>query len=191
MSWKVIEKTNCKKSNGTINYKNKYLIENNEGIQRFVLQWEDKPCIIYNKEYDELISKYNEFYCLDSVITRVYNAIMYSKQIKSKYLKIYINLMLENIRKQKYTESPLHITGPGLLGKIIKNSDIKIYYSLIGYMNGYICDIQSDIKYFSTNYSVEQYYRGKGNYLNTTHYGILWKKFDVYTNEKVEEFTLD
>ena len=140
---------------------------------------------------NELISKYNEFYCLDSVITRVYNAIMYSKQIKSKYLKIYINLMLENIRKQKYTESPLHITGPGLLGKIIKNADIKIYYSLIGYMNGYICDIQSDIKYFSTNYSVEQYYRGKGNYLNTTHYGILWKKFDVYTNEKVEEFTLD
>jgi mannosyltransferase OCH1-like enzyme len=138
-----------------------------------------------------LITKYNEFYCLDSNITRVYNAIIFSKQIKSIYLKKYINLMLENIRKENYMESPLHITGPGLLGKIIKNSDIKIYYSLIGYMNGYICDVQSDIKYFSTNYSVDQYYRGKDNYLNTTHYGILWKKNNVYTNEKVEEFTLE
>ena len=75
MSWKVIEKTNCKKSNGTINYKNKYLIENNEGIQRFVLQWEDKPCIIYNKEYDELISKYNWSYHKDTgyVYTHKFN----------------------------------------------------------------------------------------------------------------------
>jgi hypothetical protein len=138
-----------------------------------------------------LISKYNEFYCLDSNITRVYNAIMYTKQQKSIYLKKYINLILENIRYQDYTESPLHITGPGLLGRIIKNSDIKLYYSLIGSLNGYICDINIDIKYFSTNYSAEQYYRGKNNYFNTTHYGILWKKHDVFTNEKVENFNFE
>ena len=53
----------------------KYLIENNEGIQRFVLQWEDKPCIIYNKEYDELISKYNWSYHKDTgyVYTHKFN----------------------------------------------------------------------------------------------------------------------
>lgn len=62
MVWKVIEKENYKKSNGSINYKMKYLVENDEGIQRYVLQWVDIPCIIYDKEYDELISKYNWSY---------------------------------------------------------------------------------------------------------------------------------
>jgi len=66
-----------------------------------------------------------------------------------------------------------------------------MYYSLVGSLNGYICDIKTDIKYFSTNYSVEHYYHGKNNYFNTTHYGILWKKREVFTNEKVEKFVLE
>jgi hypothetical protein len=139
----------------------------------------------------KLISKYNEFYCLDSNITRVYNAIMFTKKIKSVYLKEYINLMLQNIKNNEYTSSPLHITGPGLLGQIVKNSDIKIYYSLIGALFGYLCDIKTDIKYFSTNYSPEEYYHGKNKYFNTTHYGILWKKREVFTNEKVEDVQLE
>lgn len=99
MSWKVIEKTNCKKSNGTINYKNKYLIENNEGIQRFVLQWEDKPCIIYNKEYDELISKYNWSYHKDTgyVYTHKFN------NNKSIYMHQLIMQQSNNDKKENET----------------------------------------------------------------------------------------
>jgi hypothetical protein len=88
-------------------------------------------------------------------------------------------------------ESPLHITGPGLLGKIIKNSDIKIYFTKTGFMFGYISDIKSDVKYFSTNYSSEEYYNGKDNYFKTTHYAVLWKKNDVFTNEKVENLQIE
>lgn len=140
---------------------------------------------------NKLMSKHDEFYCLDSDITRVYNAIMYNNKNKSLYLKTYINLMLQNIKNNDYSYSPLHITGPGLLGQIIKNADIKIYYSLVGALFGYICDMKTDIKYFSTNYSPEEYYHGKNKYFNTTHYGILWKKRDVFTNEKVESLQLE
>lgn len=140
---------------------------------------------------NKLMLNYDEFYCLDSDITRVYNAIMYNNRNKSLYLKTYINLMLKNIKNNEYSYSPLHITGPGLLGQIIKNADIKIYYSLIGALFGYICDMKSDIKYFTTNYSPEEYYHGKNKYYNTTHYGILWKRRDVFTNEKVEDVQLE
>ena len=140
---------------------------------------------------EKIMSKNNEFYCLDSDITRVYNAIMYTKIKKSLYLKKYINLMLENIRTNNYSYSSLHITGPGLLGQIIRNNDIKIYYSLIGPLSGYICDIDKDIKYFSNNYSPQEYYHGKDKYYNTTHYGILWKKREVFTNEKVEKIEIE
>jgi mannosyltransferase OCH1-like enzyme len=140
---------------------------------------------------NKLISTYDEFYCLDANITNVYNAIMYAKNEKSAYLKTYINLMLRNIRNQDYNVTPLHITGPGLLGKVIHNKDIKIYYTQTDFMFGYICDIKTDTKYFSTNYSTEQYYKGKDKYLNTTHYGILWKKRDIFTNEKVEDVQLE
>lgn len=116
---------------------------------------------------------------------------MYTNKNKSVYLRLYINSMLKNIKNNEYSYSPLHITGPGLLGQIVKNSDIKIYYSLVGSLFGYICDMKTDIKYFSNNYSPEEYYYGKNKYFNTTHYGILWKKRDVFTNEKVEEFQFE
>jgi len=140
---------------------------------------------------NKLMLTYDEFYCLDSDITRVYNAIMYNNKNKSLYLKKYINLMLKNIKNNEYSYSPLHITGPGLLGQIVKNADIKIYYSLVGALFGYICDMKTDIKYFTTNYSPEEYYHGKNKYYNTTHYGILWKKRDVFTNEKVEDLQIE
>ena len=43
---------------------------------------------------NKLMLKYDEFYCLDSDITRVYNAIMYNNKNKSLYLKTYINLII-------------------------------------------------------------------------------------------------
>jgi mannosyltransferase OCH1-like enzyme len=140
---------------------------------------------------NKLMSQFNEFYCLDAHVTGVYNAIMYTNKNKSNYLKTYINLMLENIKNNDYTLDPLSITGPNLLGKVILNKDIKIYYSKITNIYGYICDMNTDIKYFSNNYSPQDYYHGKDKYYNTTHYGILWKKRNVFTNEKVEDIKIE
>ena len=36
-----------------------------------------------------------------------------------------------------------------------------------------------------------QYYYGKDNYLNTKHYGVMWKARNVFSNEKVEDFKLN
>jgi len=138
----------------------------------------------------DLIKQYDEFYCLDANLTGVYNAIMFTKVKKNKNLQVYINLMLNNIKNNIYGTSALHITGPGLLGEVITNDNIKIYYSKLTNVYGFVSNINTNIKYFLNNYSPKEYYYGKNNYLNTTHYGVMWKTRNVFSNEKVEDFKL-
>jgi hypothetical protein len=103
MPWKVVEKNNCKKSNGSINHKIKYLVKNDEGIQRYVLQWLDNPCIIYDKEHDELISKYNWSYHKQNGYVYTHNF----NDTKSIYMHQVI-MQQSNIDK-KITETVDHI----------------------------------------------------------------------------------
>ena len=104
MVWKVIKKENCKKSNGSITYKIKYLVENDEGIQRYLLHWLDNPIIIYNKEYDELLSKYNWTY-------HKHTGYVYTYFNSTKKEGIYMHQLIiqQNNNDKKETETVDHI----------------------------------------------------------------------------------
>jgi hypothetical protein len=63
MGWTIESSIALAKVRGSDDYKMKYFIKNSETEKEYVvLRWDNSPCIIYNKEFDQLISKNNWVY---------------------------------------------------------------------------------------------------------------------------------
>lgn len=59
MDLKILSQESSFKVRGSDHIKYKYVVEHSSGLKRCVLQWQDNPCIVYDYEQDEQLSKYN------------------------------------------------------------------------------------------------------------------------------------
>jgi inositol phosphorylceramide mannosyltransferase catalytic subunit len=95
--------------------------------------------------------------------------------------KKYLIDMLYNIHTNNYTKDALSVTGPGLLGKHIKNN-IVLKNCMRGndWMNSFITKNEKII----IKNSYAGYYQ-ENNYINTTHYSAIWNSKKIFDQYKI------
>jgi len=113
---------------------------------------------------------------------KIYNAILIAPP-KLDVFKKAIDNIVTNVNSKYYGKSCLDPTGPGLLGKIIYNSDYEKYISM--YLEKKqtevltVKDKETDEIVFES-YNKYEYYMHYYTFNNKTHYGYLWNKKDIY-----------
>ena len=117
----------------------------------------------YVKDYEKGICN-GFFYC------------SYKNDIK---LKNYINEMIYNIHNSLYLTSSLEITGPLLFEKHINNNIFLKNNFKDDWKNSYFYDLSNNNIIIKISYY--GYYQ-ENNYLNTSHYSILYNNKNIYNN---------
>ncbi len=135
-----------------------------------------KLCTINGFKLIELVSK--EHFVKDRPLNSIYNALLVCKP-RNKLLLNSINMIVRNVRRKYYGQSPLDPTGPKLMGKLaIKEKGINI--DLKHYINGgYI--VYKNKFVISTEYSEYDKERSELNHkIKKARYHILWSKKAIY-----------
>lgn len=115
--------------------------------------------------------------------TGIYNAFLITKP-HNEYIKKCIDKIVSNVDQKYYGKSPLHITGPGMMGEIYDEDPSKApRLDIIGML----------VKKAKKNLIVVLYYKGKkiivpyedykkerSKYSKTKHYEEMWREKDVY-----------
>jgi hypothetical protein len=114
----------------------------------------------------------NEHFVIDRINGAVFNALMSCKK-HNPFLLASINQIVENVQNNYYGDSPLHPTGPCLLGNVIMKYKYKLNLDMIHYnYGGYI--IYKNIFVISTTYP--EYDSDRTSH----HYSVLWNNKRIY-----------
>jgi mannosyltransferase OCH1-like enzyme len=113
-----------------------------------------------------------EHYVVDRPPNSIYNGFLSCRK-GNPFLLEGINKIVENVKNNYYGETPLHPTGPCMLGNLVVNKKIRINADMLHYKDGgYI--IYKNRFVLSTEYS--EYNSEK----NACHYSVLWDKRQIY-----------
>ena len=133
-----------------------------------------------------------DIYIRDMFKNYVFNAIM----ITNKGSKIMLNAIKEtvfNIVYNRYCDDPLSISGPGLLKNVLDKYNNKYNFIYQNTCDGnhhsmsYIVINNDKNKRMIIQNTYNGYYQ-EGNYINTWHYGILWKNKKVYKSDLSKKY---
>lgn len=131
----------------------------------------------------------DEIFVKDVPANYCYNSIMICKT-KNPIMRKAICKCIENSIKNEYTNDSLSVTGPGLLGSIITKYNYKYFHKQISnkHAESIIVDNNNNIITKNTYFG----YYNENNYINTSHYAIMWtnkkvyrQKLNKYVNVKV------
>lgn len=119
------------------------------------------------------------FFIKDGIPSYVCNGIFFSKK-NNLMIKNYLVEIISNVINENYTNDSLSITGPGLMGKHITNNILFYYYMKNDDWQNNVIKKKDDSKLIiKTSYNG---YYDENNYLNTSHYSVLWKEHRVFVN---------
>lgn len=113
--------------------------------------------------------------------TRIANGLIVS-QPESPIILEYINAIIANVDTRFYGNTPLDITGPDLLGKILVPHEITLELVMT-----YVGNLQA---FFKDNVMILKEYRWYRTETNARsfHYSIVWKKREVYNPRSKSSF---
>lgn len=143
-----------------------------------------------NVPYDELCCDYDRVFCRDTMSNKLflYNALMCCKPLDSVVAKV-IELSIDNIKNNNYSDTPLGITGPAVLGQsfisVFKNSTKKNKINLKENNNSLILDFRDNQIYNDLKLQTigQPKIKGHEELLYDTkniHYRFLWVKNKVF-----------
>jgi len=124
--------------------------------------------------------------CIASIGNGIYNAFIVSPPNNPVFLYC-INEILENCKFKRYNTSPIDVTGPCLLSRVVQkrnsSEDIKSYNfhfgSVVNIMGGGMSEnIYYNDTLILTNY--REYRNEQKAFQATEHYDTLWRKKDIY-----------
>ena len=160
-------------------------------------------CILYKNGGVYIDIKYNSLVPLISIIEKTSTVFINDREVTPNnvedciyngfiisppgniILKECIDEIVENCKNRLFKANSLDITGPCLLGRIIKKHDTQYYYNNDFRFDEIYDDNYNRIHfiYFKNNPILKSYteYRYEQNiYQETTHYGKLWDMGDVF-----------
>jgi mannosyltransferase OCH1-like enzyme len=108
----------------------------------------------------------------------IFNALLVCKK-NNPFLLLGINKIVENVKNKYYGPNPLYPTGPGMLGDIIENNNIKLNIDLLNYDNSYMLFKNR----FVISIRYPEYFDEKNESyktINKKHYDYHWKEKNVY-----------
>jgi mannosyltransferase OCH1-like enzyme len=121
----------------------------------------------------------SEHFVLDRPPKTIYNALMACKK-GNVFLYKCIRKIVENVKTGFYGDSPLHPTGPGLLGSVILNNGLNINIDILHYEGGGLL-IYKNRFIISTEYNGYNAERSAlYNNNNTQRYDKLWESKTIY-----------
>jgi mannosyltransferase OCH1-like enzyme len=121
----------------------------------------------------------NEHYVVDRVPNGIFNSLMVCKKGNAYLLKC-IQQIVQNVKNRFYGNSPLHPTGPVLLGLVAIRNNYKINTDMIHYQDGGFI-IYKNRFVISTEYP--EYNTERTNTyksIKTERYDSLWNKRQIY-----------
>ena len=121
----------------------------------------------------------NEHYVVDRVPNGIFNSLMVCKKGNAYLLKC-IQQIVQNVKSRFYGKSPLHPTGPVLLGLVALRNNYKINTDMIHYKDGGFI-IYKNRFVISTEYP--EYNTERTNTyksIKTERYDSLWNKRQIY-----------
>jgi mannosyltransferase OCH1-like enzyme len=130
----------------------------------------------------------SEHYVRDRLgMLSIYNALMVCKS-KNPFLIEAIKRIVQNVKTKSYSNSALHITGPAMLGGLIleKSFDLNVdmFFKMAGLHLVYKHRFVIETIYPGYHQEQADFYKSK----NTTSYGELWNKKQVYNDDKFTNF---
>ena len=121
----------------------------------------------------------SEHFVLDRPPKTIYNALMACKK-GNVFLYKCIRKIVENVKTGFYGDSPLHPTGPGLLGSVMLNNGLNINIDILHYEGGGLL-IYKNRFIISTEYNGYNAERSAlYNNNNTQRYDKLWESKTIY-----------
>lgn len=129
-----------------------------------------------------LLETVDEIFCKDIAPGYVCNGFIFVKNQFNITIKRYINNMINNIANRVYGENALCITGPRVLGNIVKNNLHLENNAFNGdWKNSYLTYTSNkNIIIKNSHYN----YYDENDYINQSHYSVLWAKKGVYQESR-------
>ena len=124
----------------------------------------------------------NEHFVLDADKRGLYNAFMICRPGNKSLFKA-INMIVQNVKDKFYGSSYLEPTGPKLLVKIIPINDSCVDMTHLELKQ----NNNNKVIMFKNIIILNSYYghiNDRLKYSKTSHYSTLWKKKEIYKNEK-------
>ena len=137
------------------------------------------------KDIKDLL-KFDEIFAKD-LYKGICNGFIFSSIKNNIILKNYLLLILYNFHKELYFKEndmgSLEISGPLCFAKFIENNNpqIKLFYKILDNDDWKKSVFIDESENIIIKISYQNYYN-ENNYLNTTHYGILWQQNKIYNN---------
>jgi len=129
-----------------------------------------KVSCINNFKLIELTEK--EHFVIDRPPNSIYNCVLCCKR-GNPFLLTAINQIVENAKNNYYGETPLHPTGPCMLGKVAMKYGYRLNLDMNHYIGG------NKILYKNT-FVLSSIYPSYASERKGIHYGELWKRRDIY-----------
>jgi len=124
--------------------------------------------------------------CVPSIGNGIYNAFMVSPPNNPIFLYC-INEIVQNCKFKRYNTSPIDVTGPCILSRVVKkrnpSEDIKSYKFKFGSISNIIGGGMSENIYYNDTLILTSYreYRDEQKmFQGTEYYNTMWRKKDVY-----------
>jgi hypothetical protein len=146
---------------------------------------------LHNVADIKFFQNYDMVLCEDSNPMDIFNAVMYVKKPKNKFLFFCIEKITDIILEGKYGENILDITGPTRLGKLFREyhqtmpkhgenyfTGMKLLFLKLNHQEGTICLENEILLARHPDYNnIRKFYSKKKV---TNHYGDMWNLKNVY-----------
>ena len=125
-----------------------------------------------------------EYFVKDRIENCIYNALIITVPKNEIMLKC-INQIVKNVNNNYYGINPLYPTGPGLLGNMYYNKQIKnlqLYFIRNDIANKEYIVLDNIFDDIIILESYNEYRKEQKEFQKTEHYHILWESKRIYTN---------